>query len=78
MTDRPRKNSQKGLGEKVGYGKPPLHSRFQPGQSGNPRGRPNGTKNLKTDLAEELAERVQITENGRLLNISKQRLMLNR
>lgn len=24
----------------VGYGKPPLHTRFKPGQSGNPRGRP--------------------------------------
>lgn len=24
----------------VGYSKPPLHSRFRPGQSGNPRGRP--------------------------------------
>ena len=26
--------------DKVGYGKPPKHSRFQPGRSGNPRGRP--------------------------------------
>ena len=43
----------------VGYGKPPKHTRFQPGQSGNPRGRPKGTKNLKTDLEEELSERVQ-------------------
>src|SRR4051794_39989138 len=24
----------------VGHGKPPRHSRFRPGQSGNPRGRP--------------------------------------
>ena len=24
----------------VGYGKPPKHSRFKPGQSGNPKGRP--------------------------------------
>ncbi len=33
----------------VGYCKPPKRTRFQPGQSGNPRGRPKGTKNLKTD-----------------------------
>jgi predicted phage terminase large subunit-like protein len=26
-------------GYRVGYGKPPLHSRFQPGESGNPAGR---------------------------------------
>jgi hypothetical protein len=24
----------------VGYGKPPRHTRFKSGQSGNPRGRP--------------------------------------
>jgi hypothetical protein len=27
---------------KVGKGRPPLHSRFKPGQSGNPKGRPKG------------------------------------
>ncbi len=29
----------------MGYGKPPVHSRFRPGQSGNPRGRPRGARN---------------------------------
>jgi hypothetical protein len=32
----------------VGYRRPPLHSRFQPGVSGNPPGRPKGAANLKT------------------------------
>ena len=31
---------------RVGYRRPPRHSRFQPGQSGNPRGRPRGVKSL--------------------------------
>ena len=30
----------------VGYRKPPRHTRFTKGQSGNPRGRPPGAKNL--------------------------------
>jgi hypothetical protein len=62
--------------DEVGYGRPPKHTRFKPGESGNPKGRPNGTKNLKTDLVEELSERVPVTENGRPLKISKQRLMV--
>ena len=76
MTPRIRIDRKEAAGSEVGYGKPPVHSQFQPGKSGNPKGRPKSTKNLKTDLAEELAERVQVTENGRLVKISKQRLML--
>lgn len=38
----------------VGYGKPPVHSRFRPGVSGNPRGRPVGSENAAT-FAKNLA-----------------------
>jgi len=34
----------------VGYRKPPGHTRFTKGRSGNPRGRSPGAKNLKTLL----------------------------
>lgn len=60
----------------VGYGKPPKHTRFRPGQSGNARGRPKGTKNLKTDLAEELRERIVVREGDRSQKVSKQRALL--
>jgi len=60
----------------VGYGKPPLHTRFKLGQTGNPQGRPKGSKNLKTDLLEELAETMRITEGGRERRISKQRALI--
>jgi hypothetical protein len=55
----------------VGYGKPPRHTRFKKGQSGNPRGRPSGSKNLKTLLNEALNERVVVTEEGGRRNITK-------
>jgi hypothetical protein len=60
----------------VGYGKPPIDSRFQKGRSGNPNGRPKGRANLKTDLLAELAETILIREGDRQLRISKQRAFL--
>ncbi|HYC99384.1 DUF5681 domain-containing protein [Brevundimonas sp.] len=62
--------------ESVGYGRPPRHSRFKAGQSGNPSGRPRGARSLKSDLADELSQMVQVTENGSRREISKQRLAL--
>jgi hypothetical protein len=49
---------------KVGYGKPPRHTRFKKGEpSANPRGRPR--KNLAALLIEGLTKPVTVTENGR-------------
>ena len=62
--------------DEVGYGKPPKHTQFKSGQSGNPNGRPKGTKNLKADLAEELSEQVIIHEGGQSKTVSKQRAMV--
>ena len=61
---------------KVGYRHPPRHTRFQPGQTGNPKGRPKGTANLRTDLRDELSEHIRVREGERNLNVSKQRAML--
>ena len=60
----------------VGYGKPPRHTRFKKGRSGNPRGRPNGSKNLSTLLSETLSEPVIVAENGGQRKISKRRAII--
>ena len=60
----------------VGYRKPPLHTRFKKGQSGNPSGRPKDAKNLKTDLEEEMQEKIIVREGATRKEVSKQRAMI--
>lgn len=55
----------------VGYGKPPKHTRFKKGQSGNPWGRPKRFRNLATIFEAALKEKVGVTENGRRRKITK-------
>ena len=44
----------------VGYCKPPKTGQFQPGQSGNLKGRPKGSQNFTTILEKELNNKIQI------------------
>jgi uncharacterized protein DUF5681 len=56
----------------VGYGKPPMHSRFRPGKSGNAAGRRRGVRNLTTDVRRILKVPVKVNEGGRSRKVSTQ------
>src|ERR1700730_18750757 len=49
----------------IGYGKPPKHSQFAKGRSGNPHGRPKRSIKLSTLLYSTLNESVIVNENGK-------------
>jgi hypothetical protein len=63
---------------KVGYKRPPVHSRFKPGQSGNPGGRPKGTQNFKTLLDRILKEQVSLQDGAQSRKISKAEAIMRR
>ena len=54
----------------VGYGRPPLHSRFKPGRTGNPKGRAKQSRNLRTIVQQVLHENMPIREGGRMRRMS--------
>src|SRR5436190_19375641 len=60
----------------VGPGRPPLHTRFKKGQSGNPGGR--SAKSLPVLLAAALDEEVYVTTNGRRRKITKREAIIAR
>ena len=62
----------------VGYGKPPVHSRFKKGQSGNRRGRPKGAKGLKTLVREMLTETVKVRTSTGIKTMIRMEAMLHK
>ncbi len=55
----------------VGYKKPPKHTRFTKGQSGNGKGRPKGSRNFSADVKDTLKARVGLTGAGKRKKVTK-------
>jgi hypothetical protein len=66
MNDKPQDDS------KTGYGKPPVHSQFKKGQSGNPKGRP------KSRVSNVLARIMDVTLERDGYEYSQLELVLHR
>jgi hypothetical protein len=60
----------------VGFRQPPLHSRFKPGQSGNPSGKRKPRATLSQLLDKILAERVPVKEGGKAKRMAKEEVFL--
>src|SRR5579862_973577 len=62
---RPPVSEQDDKEYSVGFMKPPRHTQFKPGRSGNPHGRPKKTDTVADVLRKELNSRITVVKDGK-------------
>lgn len=81
MTDIFVEQDSANADDKVGYGKPPKHSRYKKGQSGNPKGRPvrqTIDQNFEDCWNAVLAKEIDITEGASIKRVTLMNAMTMR
>jgi hypothetical protein len=49
----------------IGYGRPPAHTRFKKGESGNPSGKRKGARSLRKELEKFFGTPIAVTDSGK-------------
>jgi predicted phage terminase large subunit-like protein len=73
MTKTPGSKTNK---YEVGYRRPPKANQFQPGTSGNPRGRRKGSRSVGAVLQSILSQKLTVAERGRTRRVTRLEIML--
>jgi hypothetical protein len=60
----------------IGKGRPPVHTRFKPGTSGNPSGRPKGRRGFLAELIDELAQATEVGDGESRAKVTKQQAVI--
>ena len=62
---------KKGSKYPIGYKRPPCHTQFKPGRSGNPNGRPRKVATFSDAIQRELRAPITILEGGKRRKVTK-------
>lgn len=60
----------------VGYCRPPKHTQFPPGKSGNAKGRPRKSKGLEDLIERELDKKIKVKDDGQVKTTTKREALV--
>jgi hypothetical protein len=70
--------TNKGSDYTVGYGRPPASGQFQPGQSGNAKGRPKGAHNTSEEIGRLLDSKVAVRQGGKTSRMTRRLVLVQK